>query len=82
LEDAMSTPYERQNAAEALDLVPRSSDTAHQVHQVAAVRDVTRPRPTEVATTAGWDAATRVVFPVTYDIVLDAPKGIVSDEDE
>jgi hypothetical protein len=76
----MSTPYERENAAEWRDSVPRSSDTEH--HAYAEVRDVTRPKRDELATTAGWDAARRVVFPVTYDIVLDHPKGIVSDEDE
>ena len=78
----MSTPYERENAAEWPDLVPRSGDAEHHAHVEAPVRDVTRPKRDDLVTTSGWDAATRVVFPVTYDIVLEQPKGIVSDEDE
>jgi hypothetical protein len=67
------TPYEDQPP-------PPPPDDLHEA-RVAQVRDVTRPekavpRPQTYVfefASPGADTAVRQVFPVTYDIVLDAP---------
>ena len=65
--------------------IARGSGSDHHHEVVMPVRDITRPRSTLPGTpdgsmSMGADTALRIAFPVTYDIVLDQPKGNVLDE--
>ena len=70
---------------EGSELTPefmRDTSTDHHHEVVMPVRDVTRSDGPELPWPAGTDTAWRVVFPITYDIVLDRPEATQSGQDE
>ena len=60
----------------------RASELDHHSEVVMEVRDITKPRKYEFPMPTGTDTAWRIVFPITYDRVLDQAEGIESGEDE
>lgn len=59
----------------------RDQTAEHHHEVVMPVRDVTRPARTNFPGPPGADTAWRLVFPITYDIVLDQPEQTLSGED-